>query len=229
MTVLNRQSLATHFRAMTSIERREIFDSADVEYRPINLPADSATMFAGYVGPLYKSGSCLFLAINPGGGGDAYVERTIEDERFYPLLHYFKASSADGVLAAFEAINDAFQSIVQRWNLWRILGPTCEATSRSIAQVAYLNVVPYRTRSDRLPPVAAQRVAWARIVAPTIRLLEPQVLIALGRKADKIIARMLSGSHTGAYYCVPRTIGDSYVSAEADKVLRRIREEYARS
>lgn len=219
-----REALALHFRELVKFERSEIFGPADVDYRPINLPSDSTTMFAGFVGPDCRPGSCLILAINPGGGGDAYIERTKEDERFYPLLHRFKASIGDEVLASFEAINIAFMPIVQKWNLWRILGPTLEATGRPLDQVAYMNVVPYRTRGDKTPPVAAQRVAWERIVAPTIALLRPRALVALGKKADKIVTRWHSGSE--GYFCVPRTIGDTYVSAEADEVLSRIRAEF---
>ena len=76
---LTREALALHFRALVNIERSKIFGTADADYRPINLPEDSATMFAGFVGPNCESGSCLILAINPGGGGDAYTERTNAD------------------------------------------------------------------------------------------------------------------------------------------------------
>lgn len=221
---LSREALALHFRALVNIERGEIFGPADAAYRPINLPEDSATMFAGFVGPNCESGNCLILAINPGGGGDAYTERTNEDEHFYPLLQGFKASTDHEVLTTFEAINTAFMPIVQKWNLWRILGPTLEATRQSVDQVTYMNVVPYRTREDKTPPVAAQRIAWGRIVAPTIALLQPRALIALGKKADKLVRRWHTGSES--YFCVPRTIGDTYVSAEAEQVLARIRSEF---
>ncbi|MGH8203401.1 MAG: hypothetical protein ACREST_02265, partial [Steroidobacteraceae bacterium] len=59
-----------------------------------NLPIDTETMFAGYLGVAYAKGrGLLFLAINPGGGGDAYETRTTEDEIFYPLLVSFKSAA----------------------------------------------------------------------------------------------------------------------------------------
>lgn len=218
--------LARHFRSLVEISREDIFGLSDEGHRPLNLPQDAATMFAGYIGSAYCPGGVVVLAINPGGGGDTYCQRTVEDDEVYPLLHTFKLSEGTAVLSAFESINTAFARIVQQWNLWRVLGPTLEATGRSIDQFAYMNVVPYRTRENKTPPVDAQRTAWAKIVAPTLHLLTPAVIITLGKKARTVVSRWNQNSLP--CYCVPRTIGDTYLSAEALQVLRSIREDFAR-
>ena len=128
-----RKTLATHFHRLTGISRQDIFGDADSAQRPINLPEDYSTMFAGYVGTGYVPGQgFLFLAINPGGGGDTYTQRIPEDEVFYPLLHDFKAANEDSDVYAFEAINTAFVPIVKGWNLWRILEPTLDAAGAGI-------------------------------------------------------------------------------------------------
>lgn len=73
-----------------AIARQEIFGAADEKCMPRNLPADSATIFAGYVGSQCSPGAgLLILGINPGGGGDAYAARTEEDQVFHPLLAAF--------------------------------------------------------------------------------------------------------------------------------------------
>jgi hypothetical protein len=221
---VNRTVFAHHFHSLTAITREEIFGSAESAVQPINLPADSATMFAGYVGKNYEHGrGLMLLAINPGGGGDAYVKRIAEDEVFYPLLQSFKAAQVDDLVAAFERINQSFASIVQAWNLWRILGPTLDAAGRTIDDVAYMNVVPYRTRQDKMPPASARRLAWSRITAPTIQLLAPLALITLGKKAESVVSRLVLGDIPR--YCVPRTIGDTYVSEDARAVHARIQRE----
>jgi len=219
-----RNALATHFHRLTGISRQDIFGDADFEQRPINLPSDSSTMFAGYVGTGYVPGKgYLLLAINPGGGGDAYTQRIPEDEVFYPLLHDFKAANEGSKVRAFEAINAAFMLIVKEWNLWRILRPTLDAAGIRIDEVAYMNVVPYRTRGDKKPRVAARRASWNQVVEPTLALLEPRAIISLGKKAGSVIDELMEGEVLT--YCVTRTIGDSYISEDAKTVHERMRAE----
>jgi hypothetical protein len=179
-------------------------------------------MFSGYVGLNYVLGQgLLLLAINPGGGGDAYTCRIPEDEVFYPLLAQFKSATPTNVVTSFEQVNEAFARIVQSWNLWRILEPTLRAAGRRLEEVAYMNVVPYRTRGDKMPPIAARRTAWNLIVDPTIRLLAPRAIITLGKKAGSVVESLYSDDIST--YCVPRTIGDTYISNEALTVHSQLR------
>jgi hypothetical protein len=208
-----RNSIAQHFHALAQVSREVVFGEAEARCMPINLPDDASTMFAGYVGKKYAPDEgVLLLAINPGGGGDSYTSRTPEDEDFYPLLEGLKAASPADVSGAFEKVNVAFVPIVKRWNLWRILEPTLDAAGRSIDQVAYMNVVPYRTRGDKMPPAAARIMAWRKLVEPTIELLRPEAIITLGKKAGAVVDALYEGGRH--LYCVPRTIGDSWVSGQ---------------
>lgn len=221
--LVTRVVLAQHFQSLTAISRQAIFGSTEASIRPINLPEDTDTMFAGYVGTRYEPGKgVLLLAINPGGGGDAYTARIPEDEVFYPLLLAFKSSDS-GVREAFERVNTSFARIVQSWNLWRILGPTLDAAGLQLDEVAYMNVVPYRTRENKTPPASARRVGWERIVAPTIELLDPKALISLGKKAGSVVDSLCLDDRKR--YCVPRTIGDAYISDDARSVLAEISRE----
>ena len=164
--------------------------------------------------------------MNPGGGGDAYRNRTAADEVFVPLLADFRAADRHEVVEAFELINDAFVRIVKGWNLWRILSPTLEAACFPIDEIVFINIVPYRTRNDGMPPVAARKTAWDRIVAPSLDLLMPRAVIAMGKKAGHVVERFHSGREP--VYCVPRTNGDRYVSEEADRVHQKMRRELRR-
>lgn len=223
-----RATLASHFYRLTGISRIDVFGDADSNYRPINLPEDNATMFAGYVGRDYTPGKgLLFLAINPGGGGDAYTVRIPEDEVFYPLLHKFQAADRSRVLETFEAVNSAFVPIVKGWNLWRILGPTLDAANVNIDEVVYMNVVPYRTRENKMPPVAARRPAWSKIVQPTLEIVDPRAIITLGKKAGSVVDALLESKLTT--YCVPRTIGDTYLSEGAMQIHAKMRAELGAS
>ncbi len=139
-------------------------------------------MFAGFVGRRYRTGAgIVLLAINPGGGGDAYRSRTGEDEHFYPLLRAFKRATQEHALEAFERVNETFAEIVRCWNVWKIIEPTLEAAGKALDEVAYMNLVPYRTRANKMPPVAARIAAVKRFVEPTIDLLVPRQSSPWGR------------------------------------------------
>lgn len=220
---ITRVELAQHFHALTKISREEIFGDKDADMMPVNFRDDAMTMFSGFVGKNFRSGeSIIIFGINPGGGGNA--KQHPDDKVFYPLLRDFKSADRDSVADKFEKINAAFASIVQKWNLWRILAPTLEAAGLDIDSIAYMNVVPYRTREDKTPPVLARKTSWSSIVAPTLVLLRPRAIIALGKKAGAVVKPLLTESVN--YYCVPRTIGDSYISGEAKLVLKKISQDF---
>ncbi|BAE49448.1 hypothetical protein amb0644 [Paramagnetospirillum magneticum AMB-1] len=176
-------------------------------------------MFAGYVGGSYRPGGIVLLAVNPGGGGDAY-QQTAEDVVFYPLLKAFRDCAPEKAEALFGRINDEFASVLPRWNLWRILKPTLDAAGVGLDEVAYLNAVPYRTRENRVPKLHAKEAAWRMVTGPTLDALRPGLLIALGNKAGDVMTRLYNGS--ASTECVPRTNGDSYISDGAKSALKRI-------
>ena len=215
----DRSEIANHFHRLSQITRTQIFGERD--QRPKHLPADAATMFAGYVGKRFNAETGLLVfGINPGGGRDAYQHRTPEDEIFVPLLTAFKHASPSEIESAFEQINEAFVPIVQGWNLWRILEPTLIAAGKQLDEIAYMNIVPYRTRNDVEPPAHAKEEAWSLVIRPTLQVLRPAALIALGRKAGKTL-----DARQQKHHCVPRTIGDRCISEQAKIVHKQIEQE----
>ena len=222
MPTASRKVIAEFFHRCVRIEREAIFGPDDAEKRlPKFLHEDASTMFAGYVGPRYVPGEGIVLvAINPGGGGDKYSRRTPEDERFYPLLQKFKTADRSNAQKAFEDINDCFKGMVQRWNIWRIIEPTMDAAGMSLEQVAYVNLVPYRTRKNNMPPVLARKNAFERIVEPMFGILDPKAIVALGKKVGTIPQLRQS---TAPVYCVQRTNGDRWVCDNARSEIEKIR------
>lgn len=184
-------------------------------------------MFAGFVGKNYQPDKdILIIGINPGGGSDKYMRtKEKEDEIFYRPLRDFKSTDprvAKAILTAFEKINDTFLHVVKKWNLRNILDPTLNAAKTDINSIAYINVVPYRTREDKLPPSQARSYSWTRIVEPSLDILRPNVVITLGKKAHNVIHELLQ--EDVKYFCIPRTIGDTYISNDAKKILGDIQQ-----
>ena len=79
------------------------------------------------------------------------------------------------------------------------------------------------TRGDKMPLVAAWRIPWQLIVEPSLDILAPSALITLGKKAGSVVDALLSNEIR--VYCVPRTIGDPYVSDQAQEVHALMRSE----
>lgn len=210
-----RSHVAVQLHKNMQVGRPAIF--GDNDPKPINLIDDAETMFPGAVGPNYRPGGVVLLAINPGGGGDAYRTRTPLDEQFYPLL--MQARDAEGVESfdAIQAFGSAFFQVLPGWNINRIISPCIDAAGVALDETAYLNAVPYRTREDREPTVGAKRQAWNLVTMPLLEVLQPGIVIALGKKAGSVLSRFYDGPAKA--FVVPRTIGDSYVSEAAQEVL----------
>lgn len=215
-----RRKLAELVFRNAQVGRAEIFGASDDRLHPISEVRDTEVMFAGYVGERYRPKGCVLVAINPGGGGDGY-RRTPEDSRFYPLLYALKEASKTERLAAFKAVNRAFVTIVRGWNVWLVIYEGLLATGFSIEEVAYLNAVPYRTRQNKTPPVAAQAAAWEKVTRPLLSALDPKLILALGKPAGEILSRFYKGD--GDVFKIRRTNGDRYLHDDARATLDQIR------
>lgn len=185
---------------------------------PVSQPQDAAVPQIGFVGQDYRSGGDVLLGINPGGGGDAYV-RTAEDSLLLPMLVALRGEEASP--NAVNAVFSQYAANMRTWNLWRIVEPVLDACGRSQSEVAYLNWCPFRTRNDAIPHAPAMRRCRDAYLAPLMDKLAPGRIIALGKKAGKWLERETFGGVPR--FVVPRTIGDSYLSAEAREVLEVIK------
>lgn len=199
------------------LRRSDIFWPAD-DQCPVSEPDDAQVPQIGFVGRTYSRGGDVLLGINPGGGGDSY-RRTREDMILLP-----KIKSIHDQAEPRRAMNDAFAiyaNNMQTWNLWRIVRPVLQAAGTGIDEIGYLNLCPFRTRGDKMPSSSAMSRCAANYFIPLINSLEPRRVIALGKKAGGWLERIsLPGVEK---FVVPRTIGDSYLSAEALAELERLR------
>lgn len=222
MTTFDRIAIAQQFHRNVQVSRAEIFGANDP--LPLHLHNDAHTMFAGYVGADYQQGGVVLLAINPGGGGDKYLYRTPEDQRLYPLLSAFKGASPDETLNRFESINNELAKVIRRWNLRKIIDPTLAAAGVSFSEVCYLSAVPYRTQENKTPSVGAKAAAWQKIIAPTLHLLQPKTIIALGMKAGDVLNRHYHGS--AKTYHIERSNGDNSIKPAAQATLKEIHKDF---
>lgn len=203
--------------AALRIDRAEIFVPGDSQL-PVSEQRDATIPQIGFIGEGYRPGGDVLLGINPGGGGDAYV-RTAEDSLLLPMIAALRSEEASP--DAVKIVFGQCAANMRTWNLWRIVEPVLNACGRSQTEIAYLNWCPFRTRKDAKPHAQVMRRCHETYLAPLISKLTPGRIIALGKKAGDWLELQPFGDVPR--FVVPRTIGDSYLSAEALEVLEKIR------
>lgn len=199
------------------VHRSEVFEPADGQM-PVSALQDATVPQIGFVGSDYRPGGDVLLGINPGGGGDAYV-RTEGDLILLPMISALRSATATP--DAMEAVFRQCAANMRAWNLWRIVKPVLDACERHQSEIAYLNWCPFRTRKDAMPNAATMRRCRETYLAPLVGKLAPGRVIALGKKTGDWLQKEPFGG--ARRFVVPRTIGDSYVSADALAVIDRIR------
>lgn len=216
--MLNQIVEAYHNTAL--LERSAIF--SDTRLMPVTRPEDAAIAAPGWVGKQWHSGGTLLMAINPGGGGDAYRLNPM-DERLYGLFRTFKSAPADQREEALAALSTAWIEIQKTHNIYRLIRPIMEALDAGNEDLAFLNVLPFRTRQDKPAGSAILRQAWNVATSHQVAALRPSRIIALGRKAfDALTAVGATKTYQVVY--LKRAIGDSHITPEAQAAIAALRD-----
>jgi hypothetical protein len=216
-------NITAAFHRTALLRRFEIF--SDDLLTPRTALDDAHTPAPGWVGSKWKGGT-LLVGINPGGGGDEY-RRNPTDDLLYSLLRAFRdAASAAEQRARFEALSKEWIAIERSHRIWRIIGPILDATGETESEVAFMNILPFRTRMDKPAPIRAIEAAWARSAHAQVKALAPRRIIALGKKAWNTFNRFELPA-TSELILFKRGIGDSYIPAESQAVLAQLRSRQA--
>lgn len=198
------------------LDRSEIFSSSDK--CPISSPEHAAIAAPGWVGKDWKPGSDLFLGINPGGGSDRYRVNE-NDGGLYAALGAFNASIEDEVLPAFVHYTTVWIDAQESHKLTKLIDAVLAQTNRAYAEVAFLNLVPFRTRNNVEPSQIEKSRSLAAGVGELVEALAPGRIIALGRKSFDFIVKQ-SAMPPATY--LPRTNGDNYISEGAKLVISEL-------
>jgi hypothetical protein len=188
---------------------------------PITAIEDASTAAPGWVGSSWNCGT-LLVGINPGGGGDNYRRNPTDDE-LYSLARKFREANTLGTQArAFAKLSTKWMQIQRTHSIWRIIAPILDATGESGDGIAFMNILPFRTRMDALPPRGTLRAAWEQAARPQIAALNPKRVIALGKKAWTVMTAF-EMPRPVEVVLFKRGIGDSYIPAESLEVLDQLR------
>lgn len=215
------ESIIETFHTVSRLQRRALFQGDSLT--PITAVADANTAAAGWVGSAWRGGT-LLVGINPGGGGDEY-RRNASDDRLYACLREFAtAESTSEQATAFQKLSTMWMALQKTHNIWRIIQPILAATGEHPDEAAFINILPFRTRMDRPAPATVLRQAWSLSSSRQIAALGPRRIIGLGKKAWDVLSRFQLPAET-ELILFKRGIGDSYIPAESQEVLRRLAED----
>lgn len=213
---------ALTYRKVIEVSRTDLFGAFPDRQLPRYLQNDALVPLLGFAGQNYRAGGVLLLAVNPGGGTESYRNRTPQDDELIPYISAFRASRPSETEDRFSDMSSNYMKQAKTWNLWGIVQPVLDACGRKLDEVAYANICPFRTYKDCRPHVVPLTRAINQVAKPLVCGLQPGTVVALGKKAGDALQGQLIMS--GAYFVVPRTNGDSYVSAQTAAVLHAIRE-----
>lgn len=214
----DRKYWARIWQTVSKISRREIFGTDDSDTFPEVCQTDARIMTPGYIGRRYKVGGTALVGINPAGGTSAY-ERHPKDAELYSVSKALRdAANPKELVETFETLTTVYIDAIQDWPMWRIINPCLDAIQCNLDDIAFLNIVPYRTKDNKAPGKSAVSRSHTMVFQPQVSAIRPSQILALGKKAGEILREIsLSGVEVVS---VRRTHGDRYIHPEAEETLR---------
>ena len=153
MTFSSRMQVARLWCQCARLTRTDIFGPEDLlrptYATPGNLERQIDIAAVGMVGADYKPGGLAFLSINPAGGSERSRTDPLSD-RMYHAFEGLRHTTAGAEATAFDQANTAVIASMPNWgSMGRYLEKIRDAMKWNYDDIAYLYVVPFRTRSDR--------------------------------------------------------------------------------
>jgi hypothetical protein len=179
---------------------------------------DDALAQPGFVGRRYKPGGILFIGANPGGSKVQALESDTEQNE---LIRKLRRADDLNCLVAFEHLMRHLRIVMPaEWRIYRnCVERVLRNTHYTVDDIAYLNLVKWRTRNERLTADVVDS-SWQSQTSYQVAALQPQVVIAMGAEVGRRLRRL--GVST-RLFVLKRIIGDRNLTPEGIVEARRAR------
>ncbi len=223
-----RKQAAELWQLCATLTRKDIFGEDD-DLRPkykcsaINWEADVTAV--GMVGKNYEPRGLVILSVNPAGGKCDYRPRP-DAERMYRRLKRLRNSQ--NALDDFEKVNRAFAKDFSNWRITNHhYSKILKATKKAINDIAFVHVVPFRTRCDKGSTMSRRFLdnGYDNHLFRQLDLLAPKHIIAMDRPSERAAIRFKeeSGSKIAVNY-----YNRGYHASDArKKTLKKIKRAYS--
>lgn len=210
------ESIAQAFQAAVRVRREQIFEGDRA--LPIALADSAYTPYLGWVGRNYRGGT-VFIAKNPGGGGDSQVAPTALDLEVQRRLFALRDDGNTPLGELLEGVTRAFHTQLPTIGMGVLLGRVLTRLGETLDDVAFVNACPFRTREDEKLRAFTTRESFRLVVRPVVEALRPDTVVYLGLSFGSFAAQRLRQKWT---YLIPRARNDRQFKAEAVPVLAAI-------
>jgi hypothetical protein len=132
------------------------------------------------VGSIYR-GELAILSVNGAGGKDDAKRYPSSDAMYGALRNLRTAAPGALALAAFDAFTAAVDASIPDWPFGKRVQKVLDAAQRSLCDIAYLYVVPFRIRGDAGATMRPRYLekGYDRHLIHQLRAVAPKVIIAL--------------------------------------------------
>ena len=191
---ITRNDIAEFWHKCAQIRRKDIFGLEDAlrpNYRLRSLQWQVDVAAVGFVGNDYQPGGVAMLSVNPAGGRDDLEPNPASDGMYESLLA-FRDSKPNGLRSAFGRSHDAFSRSFPNWTITRShYRKILEELGREIDELAFLYVVPFRTRGDKGSTMKERFLAngYERHLKRQMALLTPGTVVAMDRPSEDAAKR----------------------------------------
>ena len=191
-----RYRVAELWHQCSELKRSDIFGTGDPlrpDYPTKSKLEDQVDVVAvGMVGSKYRPGGLAILSVNPAGGKSTYETDFNSDKMYEQFQKLRQSESRDQKLDNFEDANDAVIRSIRRWSITkRYISPILDAVGKEFDEIAYLYVVPFRTKKDRGSTMKTEYFerAYEKHLREQVELLAPKLVIAMDRPSQKMAER----------------------------------------
>jgi hypothetical protein len=154
----------------------------------------------GYVGSEYRSGGLCLISVNPAGGKDDYSPSAGDQLIYQAAARFSSAETANDSSPSLETLGTSFVSAMPFWGAhWGHVRNIISAADVDLRSIAYVYLVPFRTRGDAGSslPVPVLQNARRHGFFDLLDALEPALVITMDRPSQKA-AEQWSDRHGNA-------------------------------
>ena len=217
----DRSALARLWHKRARITRQDIFGVMDANLRPVKSSSQADVAVPGMVGENFESGGLAIVSVNPAGGKDDF-RPTSGDDKLYKAA---KAIALSDDVKAFELMNQAYRLGMPSWGAqWRHIKAILTASNRSLRQLAYPYVVPFRTRGDKGSALKQDVIerGYESGFVEIMLALQPTLIIPVDRHSEAAVQRLQS--ETSMPFDIVYYTRQQNAHATREDTLRRIAE-----
>ncbi len=202
----SRSEIAKLWRQGAQLTRKDVFGPDDplrpVYERPSSLDWQIDVAAPGMVGSGYRSGGVAILSINPAGGSPKSRSDLLSDRMYEKFKGLRGVAQGRQALDAFEASNEAFIASMRHWgSMTRYLELIQQAMKWRHENIAYLYVVPFRTRGDKGSQMERTirgrdhiEKGYQKHLKGQLDLLSPGRIVAMDKPSNNIAERYRDGA-----------------------------------